>query len=581
MAPIHIPSLLGLSLAASIALSTARAAADDSCPPGPDRTASDTPVHVVLFGYPYGPSDGQLPPLTAVDDDLLQMATFFSAMGPATLYVHGEPVPSMTRRFGDSLRAPTWRALRESLADLEARLREDGRRARVYVYFAGHGLRSRSEQGSDLSGHIFARPEPGATERGHDGVLTGAMLAEHIYKPLSAHGEVNLIADACQSFYLLTARGRFTRHRRAPPPLPDYADRFALLFPAVGASLATEGITYEDSTGGLFSHAIRSVGIGPADLDQDGIITYGEFHYALNWILSATPSASEATVVPPGMDPTAAFIDWRGSAAARVCIPPALAGRRLVATDDGLSATLHLAPTASFPVWLETGRRYALLGKESQIGFVAGDGPLVGLRTEGIAQRGERWPTLFSKPIAVSTAPSTLASAEDGATLYHGIGLVGAFGFLTADPSGGETTRWVPAADLSGRLGLGADRLIAEVGWMWLRAPSQSGRTARGAEAPIAGDDYHAISGRLGYEHLLFDRTWQLGLGALIGGTVPVDATGPRPVLPEATARLTALRPIGDGRFALRFDARVALTPSESGVASLLRVGAGVDFESL
>lgn len=554
----------------------------DTCADGPGRTASNTPVYVVLFGYPYGPSDSPLKPLNAVDDDLLQMATVFNAMGPAELYVHGESIPSLTRRFDAALRPPTWRALRATLDDVEARLRSDGRRGRVYVYFAGHGARRPADEGPGPSGYVFARPEPGATERGYDGNLTGALLADEVWHPLSTLADVNLIADACQSFYLLTARGRLIERRRGRvPPLPDFASDFALLFPTVGAAVATESATYEDTAGGLFSHALRSAAIGPADLDQDGIITYGEFHYALNWILSTTTQASEATVLPPGQDATAPFIDWRGSTAARVCIPPALAGRRLIATDDGLSATLHMRPTEPYPVWLEPGRRYTLVGKESQTNFIAGNGPLTHAHTEEIAQRGERWPALFTQPIIADKGPPLMAATPEDPGPYYGIGAVGAYGYVVDDRARNDATRWTPAADLSGRIGLGAHRFITEAGWAWLRSPTQDQNTARGAEDRIDGSDQHSISGRVGYEYLLSDRTWEFGIGGLIGGAVLVDRDGTGPLLAETTARLTALRPIARGRFALRFDARVAVTPSEQGFTTLFRLGAGVDYEDL
>ncbi|MEZ4432382.1 MAG: hypothetical protein R3F65_08205 [bacterium] len=544
------------------------------------RGGDAAPVYVVLFGYPHAPGTG-LPSLQLVDEDLLHMATFFEALGPAALWVHGEPEPGLLQRFGaEGLRAPTWRALRATIDDLRRRLARGGRPARVYLYFAGHGIKGRSFEADGLSARLFARPEPGTAERGYNGVIDGALVAREVLQPLSVHADVNLIADACNSFYLLTARGpsQGERVRKKPPELP-IADPFAHLFPAVGATLATDGITYEDSTigGGLFSHALRSAGIGPADLDQDGIITYGEFHFVLNWILATTPFGARPTVVPPGLQRDATFIDWRGSAAARVCLPSSLTGRQLITTRDGLAATLHLRSTRPFPIWLDPGRRYGLVGKEHQVAFIASDGPLTPLESGAAAMgRGVPWPAVFAEPIDVEQWRPLPPVPPASAGWYYGVGGVAAVGYAPA--AGGGAEGWAPAADLGARLGRGVHRLVAEAGWTRWGVGGAAVETERGA---FRGPERqaHMVSGRAGYDHLLVEGGWELAVGGLLGVAARFGAeTAPAP-LPEGTLRASALVPLAAKRWSLRFDGRVVVVPAEEGAGTLVRVGVGMDFE--
>lgn len=120
----------------------------DECPPI-ERTASP-PVYAILYGYPYGPPEDSplgvdlLPDLAMVDDDLLHMARLFEALGPAQMYVHGEPSSKLLGRLSAfGVRPPTWRSLRQSVAEVAAAIdRHPAKDApRVYVYLAGHGIR--------------------------------------------------------------------------------------------------------------------------------------------------------------------------------------------------------------------------------------------------------------------------------------------------------------------------------------------------------------------------------------------------------------------------------------------------------
>ena len=79
--------------------STAPVSASEPCAPASSADPS-SPIFVLMFGYPHD-TRGDLPRLHMVGHDLLQMATFFRALGPRRIWVHGESKPALVDRFGE------------------------------------------------------------------------------------------------------------------------------------------------------------------------------------------------------------------------------------------------------------------------------------------------------------------------------------------------------------------------------------------------------------------------------------------------------------------------------------------------
>lgn len=158
--------------------------------------------------------------------------------------------------------APTTKAVADAFAAVTRQVlaaRAEGARAGVYVFFAGHGD---VEQGQG-----FLELE--------DGRLTGKALEQH----LAALGadEVHVVLDSCNSFFVLSPRKpggrRFATSR-------DVVDGLGRALPGVGVFLSTsadaESWEWSELQAGVFSYLVRSALAGPADLDADGTITYGE-----------------------------------------------------------------------------------------------------------------------------------------------------------------------------------------------------------------------------------------------------------------------------------------------------------------
>lgn len=384
----------------------------------PPRTAGEgAPRHtyVILAGYPSAPD---LPDLSLVDSDVGMMYEFFQGLAPERVYVH-LPDGSTKRRLAGqrtvAAEPPTYAALVNSAHAIAARIDEIGAPADVYFYYAGHGKRLR------IADHVrttlFVQPSKGDAP-GDDGLLSTALLQRDLVGPLARRGStrVHLIIDACQSFYVLEARGmvQVDRVRKVHPgDDPGMARAFERRFPQVGALLATNGsqVTYEDSSiGGLFSYAVRSAAIGLADLDGDARVTYGELARVLPEVLGLRAGAGPPGVVAPGGRHDVPFVDYRGRSVAAVDFAP-LRATRYELHDNSRVAYAVLYPDAARPVraffpierLYLAAERYRPTTPRQWFRFVAANGPFDRLREpaepDSAVARGARFPGLLASPL--------------------------------------------------------------------------------------------------------------------------------------------------------------------------------------
>jgi len=308
--------LRGLLVLAFVALALPAPAAS-TC--GPTERIDGPSVYVIMHGYPYSPMPA-LDPLSMIDMDLVNMSHFFRSLGPERAFVHGVNSERMDVNFGKARRPATWRALMRSveavIEDIDADdAPRDDTRPQVYLYFVGHG-----GVDSDDRLRLFTAPEDDPPGPGYDGDMDSKLIAERIVKPLAARADVHLIVDACHSYHMVQTRGPYPRDKlKARPPLSlAYDLDFATQYPNVGALLAGRTETPAiHPFGGIFSHLVRSLAIGAADLDGDGIITYREMADALPQVLPHIEQVPDPEVMPPGGDRDRPFIDWRSTPAAR------------------------------------------------------------------------------------------------------------------------------------------------------------------------------------------------------------------------------------------------------------------------
>lgn len=350
-----------LSLLMLAALGSTAHAAED-CPAV--ARSEGPPVYALLYGYPYGAPDGtslaseNLPDLAMVDDDLAHMTRLFEALGPTQMRLHSEPGANILRRISAfRLRPPTWRSLRQSVAEIVADIDHHPSKARprIYLYIAGHGVRLPSEAGDRLA--FFGRPDGAGP--GYAGVIDSTLFARHVLAPLAKRGEVHLIADTCFSYTLLQIRAmKQTERVVQPPPLETYEVAFGEAFPDIGAHLAGRSVTFEGAErGGLFSHALRAAASGVADEDADGVVTYAEMRKALDAMAEDDPALRPAEVIPPGGDVDAPFIRWDQSPAIRHCAPPGAAAALIDGVDRFTTLPARAEPLT---LWLSPFGRFTI-----------------------------------------------------------------------------------------------------------------------------------------------------------------------------------------------------------------------------
>ncbi len=592
-------SLLVLSLAFA-ALSAPAAAA---CPPV--ERVQGPPVYVILHGYGGGPVAR---PLTQTDDDLVHMARLFRPMAPALIRVHGEPTPLARLRFGQTLRPATWDALIGSVEEVRAAIERQpaAPRPRVYVYLSGHGAIGRW-------GRLTTFTEPTGDGPGRDGRLDATLIAEHIIAPLAAGADVHLIADTCHSHGLVETRPPYSRQKIEPGPRFEQVPLHAFVerFPTAGALMAARDKAWGsgDYTGGVFSHAVRSLALGPGDLDRDGVITYGEMAVALPEAIRGRTRLPAPRVLAPHLDPDRPFIDWRATPAARVCLPGGIVGKRFLVDTRVLWASLRF-DGAPLPVWLAPGRIFELagVGVDSRY-FRAADGPAAfGVRSPRLPPAGraepaapagqparsdpspggeppapdaeppmywEPLPKLFDRPITEATA-SRPPPFEYGSRVSVGGALLAGGSMLPPDALTGLPIV-APHADLEVRVGFGRHRVLAVASYAWWTIPRKPHVVSE-----VTG---HRLGSRAGYGLLVEESRFDLSVDGLVGvhRLWHHTARGPRYAhVGEFALRLAFAAPFDAwSRLGTRIDFDLGGIWSGDWVGPSARLLVGLDVESL
>lgn len=504
----------------------------------PDATSARGSTFALLIGYPKGPPGSALQELSAVGDDVERMIEFLRPLQPQLALVHLQDRPQLAKRLGQTPRAPTLAAIETSVDDLVAALRDAPEPRQIYVYYSGHGKR-RTDSGRPRT-QLYLAPDGGGP--GYDGNLDADVLAEKILAPLGRYGTVHFIADACQSWYLLEVRGAYRRRRvlkQRPAARVNMLNSFAARLPGVGALLATNGgqVTYEDpELGGLFSHALRSAAIGPADLNRDGVITYRELGFAVEWILKGRSGMTAPGVLPPGQAQDAVFIDWNGAPGAVKVQFGALAGyHRLLTRGLGFYATLNVG-AEPLPVWLPAGQTFfALAGAIDQPDatwwqFEADNGSFINLRgpepSESRATKGASDLGLFANAISITTlteAPQVEVPWLPSPYLAIGAN-VGLGGALYGAPGSSV----LPSASIGIRLGSGRHQLVVEPNWSrWMGSTSTAALPDQSDVNRKAPQSYalDLFGVRAGYGHVLIDGQVELTAYGAIGGGAAFKST--------------------------------------------------------
>ena len=212
----------------------------------------------------YNESDDRaLAPLRYADDDAVKYAELFSFATDKTILLTDLDAES-ARVYGPmQLKSPTRKNLLASLDELRtdvAAALKRGDKPILYFVYSGHG-------NYDQEGRGYVHLE--------DGRWTTRDLYYHILGPSRGEAPHNviLIVDSCNSALLVNSRG--SDHRKVTGTSLKLE-----AYPNVGVVLSSSTIGEVHEWGkylsGVFSHEVRSALLGPADLDDDGQVTFAE-----------------------------------------------------------------------------------------------------------------------------------------------------------------------------------------------------------------------------------------------------------------------------------------------------------------
>jgi Caspase domain len=232
-----------------------------------ELSAADHNRYAIIIGSNSGFET--LAPLNYADDDAYKFYRFINMFVPtANIYLLTEFDEGTTADFSVlPVSYPPYKDIvLNRIAKIAERIDQTDGQATVYIYFSGHGIGGSLV----LKGRGLERPE--------EALLAGRDLREAL-AALPHNAIKHVFIDACQARSILQSRGGDSALELGP----DFSEKIRSIeelawLPRTGVLGASVAKTYEDRRikGGTFSHVLLSGLAGAADLDSDGIISYGD-----------------------------------------------------------------------------------------------------------------------------------------------------------------------------------------------------------------------------------------------------------------------------------------------------------------
>ena len=310
----------------------------------------------VVVGY-NDSNDPDLDSLKYADDDALRTAELLSNVTETVTVLAQLDEETARLRPDAQTMPPTRQVLLQALAEIREEMksaREAGDRPVLYFVYSGHG-----NYDAEGRGYVHLR----------GGRFTTRDLYRHVIEP-SEGDPVILMVDACNAALLVNSRGKKPERRVARRSTLRLEDH-----PNVGVILAssTVGETHEWGRylAGIFSHEVRSGLLGPADVDDDGRVTFPElaaFVAAANARVTNPNVRVSPYIRPPLGEPDLALVDLATSSfPARIRVDSALRGRAHLLDQDLVRlADFHRGPDHSFWVALPRTDGFVIVHGEEE-----------------------------------------------------------------------------------------------------------------------------------------------------------------------------------------------------------------------
>jgi len=277
--------------------------------------------------------DEGVPPLAYADDDGAKYFELFQAAGVQLRFL-AVLDPDAQQRYPEATAAslpPSSAQLQAALTTLFAQITQTqaaGIETHFYFIYAGHGGLAPNQEG-------------------YLNLLDRRLTRSELFREIVARSPAtmnHLILDACHAYFLVQKRGQ-TSDKRGDfsAVVREFlrADELAA-YPNTGVILAfsstSETHEWASWQAGIFSHELQSGLLGPADLDQDGAVSYRE--------IAAFVDSANAAVT----DPTLRLRVYARPPASRVASP------LFDLTPLTVMPTLNVEPSHAARYHLEDGR---------------------------------------------------------------------------------------------------------------------------------------------------------------------------------------------------------------------------------
>ena len=322
--------------------------------------------------------DSDLAPLRYADDDAIKHAQLLRVMTRKTILLASVDTESR-RTFADERpEAPTRGNVQRALGELHAEMaaaKARGDQPVLYFVYSGHG-------NYDQEGRGYVHLA--------DGRFTTRDMYYEVLGPSARDGghHVILMVDACNAALLVNSRGSDRRRvQTASQRLEDY--------PNVGVILSSSSVGEVHEWGrylsGIFSHEMRSALLGPADLNDDGAITFGEL---AAFVANANAEVRNETyrlkpyIRPPLSAPNLPLVEGLAKAfGARLRIAASVSGKAHLLNDELLRyADFHKSAGHAFWLGLPGDDGWTLVHDNKEYIIPAGargDLDLAALETRG------------------------------------------------------------------------------------------------------------------------------------------------------------------------------------------------------
>ena len=315
--------------------------------------AAEWARYAIVVGY-NGSDDSDLAPLKYADDDAVKHAELMRRFTDETVLL-AELDPE-TRRVHGTVKAssPTRANIMAALTRMQEKMaaaKKAGKKPMLYFVYSGHG--NYDQEGR---GYVHLK----------DGRFTTRDMYFNVLGPTASDDSHHLVlmVDACNAALLVNSRGGNDRRRarRTSLKLEDY--------PNVGVVLSASSVGEVHEWGkylsGIFSHELRSAMMGPADLNDDGEVSFPEL---AAFIASANAEVKNEIyrikpyIRPPLSAPNMPLVSLNDARfRAKVRIPAAFSGKAHLVNNELLRyADFHKARGEAFWLGVPTGAPFVLV----------------------------------------------------------------------------------------------------------------------------------------------------------------------------------------------------------------------------